>query len=189
MAEDMAQAADGAAQAAADTDTKATDPTQAAGDGTEAISLDEARKLRREAQALRKRLADFEAAEAKKHEAELSEAEKQAKRAAELEAQLAAVQAASQEQTVRYEVTLRAASKNVVDPEAAVRLMDLSSLEFDESGKPTNIDKALDALLKHKPYLVKPVEAAAPNVNARNGKDKGDAKAHEEELKRRYRIS
>jgi hypothetical protein len=188
MAEDMAQAADGAAQAAADTDTKATDPTQAAGDGTEAISLDEARKLRREAQGLRKRLADFETAEAKKHEAELSEAEKQTKRATELEAQLAATQAAQKEQIVRYEVMLRAASKNVVDPEAAVKLMDLSSLEFDEAGKPINIDKALDALLKQKPYLVKAVEAAAPNVNARNGNDKGDDKAHEEELKRRYRI-
>lgn len=188
MAEDTTQAVDGAAPAAADTDGKATDTTQADGDGAETISLDEARKLRREAQTLRKRLAEFETAEAKKREAELSEAEKQAKRAAELEAQLAAMQAAQREQIVRYEVMLRAANRNVVDPEAAVKLIDLSSLEFDEEGKPTNIDKALDALLKHKPYLVKSEAAPPPNMNARNGNEKVDAKAKEEELRRRFHL-
>jgi hypothetical protein len=187
MTEEKTLEVNGAGLEPADTGDDAAATGQEPGAEAESGLL-EARKIRRENANLRKRLADFEAAEAKKNEASLSEAEKQSKRAAELEAQLKAVQTAQQEQIVRYEVMLRAAALNVVDPEAAVKLIDLSSLEFDESGKPINIDKALSALLKQKPYLVKPVEAAAPNVNARNGNDKGDAKAHEEELRRRYRI-
>ena len=100
----------------------------------------------------------------------------------------AAVQAAQREQTVRYEVMLRSANRNVVDPEAAVKLIDLSSLEFGEDGTPTNIDKALDGLLKQKPYLVKSEAAPPPNTNARNGNEKADTKAKEDELRRRYRI-
>lgn len=54
----------------------------------ESISLDEAKKLRREAQSLRKRLLDFEEAEQKRQEKELSEAELLKKRLAEKDALL-----------------------------------------------------------------------------------------------------
>lgn len=188
MTEETTQAVDGAVQAAADTDGKATDTTQAAGDGAETISLDEARKLRREAQSLRKRLAEFDAAEAKRKEQELSEVDKATKRAAELEAKLTAETKAHHERIVRYEVMLKASAMNAVDPDAVVRLLDMSSLEFDDDGQPTNVDKLLKELLKAKTYLLKPAETSAPNTNARAGNDKLDAKAKEEELRRRFRI-
>ena len=49
-------------------------------------------------------------------------------------------------------------------------------------------EAALKALLKAKPYLVKVEQVTAPETNARNGRQKEDAAAREEELKRRYRI-
>lgn len=189
MAEE-AQAVDGAAQAAADSDGSTPMVDQASSGGEETISLEEARKLRREAQGLRKRLAEFEAVDARRKQAELTELDQAKQRLADMEAQLATANTAHQEQIVRYEVMLRATGMNVVDAEVVARLLDWSSLEFDENGAPTNVEKLLRDLLKAKPYLIKPAEqsAAAPNVNARNGNEKVDAKAHEEDLRRRFRL-
>lgn len=48
-----------------------------------------------------------------------------------------------------------AAAKNIIDPSAAVALLDRSKLEYDkDTGLPTNVDAQLDALVKEKPYLV-----------------------------------
>jgi hypothetical protein len=44
--------------------------------------------------------------------------------------------------------------RKVVDPETAAQLLDRGSLELDDSGRPTNIAKAMDALLEAKPFLV-----------------------------------
>ena len=181
-----------------------TAPAQAAGNGTEpagagaqvasdeageAISLDEARKLRREAQTLRKRLADYEGREQQAQAAALTEAEKLQKRVAELETTQAAALREHQEKIVRYEVMLKAASLGVIDPDAAVKLLDWATLEFDEDGTPTNLEKALRDLLKAKPYLLKPVAAPAPNINAgaQGTKQETDV-ARVEELKKRFRL-
>lgn len=48
---------------------------------------------------------------------------------------------------------LAAQKLNIVDPDAAYRLLDTSSLEFDDSGQPKDIEKALKTLLANKPYL------------------------------------
>lgn len=190
MAEET-PAVDGAAQAAAGTDGSQHADGQAPAGGEETISLDEARKLRREAQGLRKRLAELETADNKRKQAELSELELAQARLKELETQISTAAKAHQDQVLRYEVMLKASAMNVVDPEAVVRLLDVSSLEFDDDGRPTNVEKALKDLLKAKSYLVKLPDpsGAAPNTNARAGNDTTkDAKAKEEELRRRFKL-
>jgi chemosensory pili system protein ChpA (sensor histidine kinase/response regulator) len=186
---DVTQAVDDAAQAAAGTDEAAQDGQGPTG-GAETMSMDEARKLRRESQNLRKRLAELEKVDADRKAAELSEAE-QAKQAAQASQQeLAKLREEHRTATVRYEVMLLASKLNVVDPDAAVRLLDLEAIETAEDGALDRaaVEAALKALLKAKPYLVKPEQVTAPETNARNGRQKEDAAAREEELKRRYRI-
>lgn len=66
-----------------------------------------------------------------------------------------------------------------------------ASVEFDDEGKPKEPDKALEALLKERPYLVKAEKAPlAPNLNAgpNNGKGKVDEEARKKELAQRFRI-
>ena len=122
-------------------------------------------KLRREAAEYRKRLRELEKALKEKEEAELSEQERLQRRVAEYEARLAELERDRQERTLQYEVKLRAAAMGIVDPDAAWRLLDLAAIEFDEDGTPTNIDEALEALVKAKPYLR---SQAAPQVAPTN---------------------
>lgn len=64
-------------------------------------------------------------------------------------------------------VIAAAAKKNIVDPDAALALLDRSTLTLDDAGKPTNADEVLDSLLKDKPYL------AATNGGRRGSADQG----------------
>jgi hypothetical protein len=41
----------------------------------------------------------------------------------------------------------------IVDPDAAYRLIDQDAIEYDESGRPTNAEALLVAMLKDRPYL------------------------------------
>lgn len=60
-----------------------------------------------------------------------------------------------------------AAKKNIVDPDAALALLDRSTLTLDDAGTPTNVDEALTQLLEAKPYL------AATNGGRRGNADQG----------------
>ncbi|NOZ27971.1 MAG: hypothetical protein GXP39_07965 [Chloroflexi bacterium] len=111
------------------------------------------RKLRAEAAQYRKRLRELERTLEEKEEAELSEQERLQRRVAEYEARLAELERERQERTLQYEVKLRASQMGIVDPDAAWRLLDLASIEFDEDGTPLNVDQALQELVKAKPYL------------------------------------
>lgn len=59
------------------------------------------------------------------------------------------------------------ADRKVIDPEAAVQLLDKSTLELDDNGVPTNIADAMDSLLKTRPFLV------AQTGGARGDADQG----------------
>ena len=188
---DETQAVDDGAQAAPGTDGAAPDGGQEPTSGAEPMSMDEARKLRREAQNLRKRLADLEKVDADRKQAELSEAEQAKQTAQASQQELAKLREEHRATMVRYEVMLLASKLHVVDPDAAVRLLDLEAVETAEDGAldAKAVEAALRALLKAKPYLVKPEQVAAPETNAHSGKAKEfDDKAREEELRRRYRI-
>lgn len=54
----------------------------------------------------------------------------------------------------QYEVATAATRLGIVDPDAAVRLIDASKLEYDENGKPKNAEAVLKELIAQKPYLV-----------------------------------
>jgi len=171
MADDLVA---NAAQAANIDQSQADTVAQAANSDTQAvpetISLEEAKKLRSEAASLRRRLKELEDAKRAAEDAKLSEAERLQNRLAELEREQAMYQQERQERTVRYEVMLAASRLGCVDPEAAFQLLDWASLEFEDDGKPKNVDKALADLLAKRPYL-----RAGQNTSTMNpAKGRGD---------------
>lgn len=120
----------------------------------ESLSLDEARKLRSEAASLRRRLKDFEEAERKRTEAELSETQRLQKRLDELETERTALVQAKQEQALKMAVLTTAGQLGFTDPKDAIALLDRSAIQTDpETGEPTNIRALLADLLKTKSYL------------------------------------
>lgn len=117
----------------------------------------------------RKKLTAYEKAEAQQAEA---------KRLAD-EAQLSEIERvkkqheATEQQAQRYKqrfintsVKLAAKDKGIIDPELAAMAI-TSSLEYDKDGMPTNVDEALDALIKSKPYLA-PKPADPPTTPAQS---------------------
>lgn len=125
--------------------------------------LEKARKALKDVNAesagRRKRLDELETAELARQQAQMSEAEKAVAAQKALTDKIAQYEQQVQtlrQETVRYEVMLAAQGLAVIDLDAAYRLLDVGSLEFDEAtGKPTNVEKALKDLIKAKPYLVK----------------------------------
>jgi len=185
MADDLVA---NAAQAANIDQSQADTVAQAANSDTQAvpetISLEEAKKLRSEAAGLRRRLKELEDAKRAAEDAKLSEAERLQNRLAELEREQAMYQQERQERTVRYEVMLAASRLGIVDPEAAYRLLDVADLEFEDDGRPKNVEQALRALIKAKPYLARPV---APETNVTNPA-RGEAKPVETPEQKRARL-
>jgi hypothetical protein len=154
----------------------ATNPPELqAGDGQqEPLSLEEAKKLRKEAQALRTRLKNYEEAEAAAAAAKLSESERLQQQYAKLQADHDAATRQYQEQLTQLLVE-REAAKLGVRPEAiedVVRLLDWAELQHDDSGKPTNAGELIAKLLKNKPYLAAtpptPAQPGTPTLPAMN---------------------
>lgn len=83
-----------------------------------------------------------------------TELEKANERAAQLEREHAEALQQLQDSRLRTAVVTEAAKRNVVDPDAALALLDRANLEFGDDGTPTNIADAMDQLLKARPYLV-----------------------------------
>ncbi len=136
-------------------------------DAERAMSL--IRKLRQEAKEATAQMKELEQLRAEKKaadEAKLSEQERQANRIKQLEAEVEHERTERQERTNRYEVQLHAAKLGIVDPEAAVKLLDWGQLEYDADGRPSDVDKALKQLVKDRPYLA---GAPAAQVAATNG--------------------
>lgn len=150
--------------------TTQTPPASQAGDGNEAMTLENARELRRENQALRQRMKAFEDKAKAEEDAKLSETQKLQKQVADAEAEKKAAAQRERERTAKYEVMLAAQKAGIVDADAAYKLLDLDTLEFDEKGNPKGIDAALKELLKAKPYLAGiPATAAGAATNPAAG--------------------
>lgn len=127
--------------------------TEAQAAEEERFDTEYVRKLRAEAADYRKRLRELEGKVKAEEEAKMTEQEKLQKRLAELERKETEYQQSLQARTLEYEVKLHAARLGVVDPEVAYRLLDLKLIEFDEDGKPVNLEKVLKELITKKPYL------------------------------------
>ena len=104
-------------------------------------------KYRHENRSLHKQLTDATAKLEEVHAASLSEQEKAVEEAR--KEGLAEGRAESRAALTRERINVRAATK-LQDPEDAARYLDVDSFDPD---KPAEIDKAIDALLKDKPYL------------------------------------
>lgn len=115
--------------------------------GEESISLEEARKLRKENETLRKRAKQAE-------EASLSEQQRKDKELEELRAAKTSWEAEKRDLRLRESVTDAARRLNFVNPTLAHRLIDRGAVNYDEdSGAATNVDALLKDLIKSDPYL------------------------------------
>ena len=145
-----------------------TSPQAGESHNQDTISLDEARKLRSEAANLRKRekevLAQLKAYQDKEQQtkdAELSELDLSKKQLAQLQEQHEQLAAELYEARVFQDVGRLASKFNFMissDTVARMLMLDEDKIEF-ENGKPTNIEKLLDALAKREPDLVRKPQA------------------------------
>lgn len=126
-------------------------------------------KTRAEAAEWRTKLRAFEEAQKKAAEAQLTEAERLERRVTELEKQNEALLAEKQELVILNAVTANANKLGIVDPEAAVKLLDRKGLKLADDGSPENLDAALRDLLKEKPYLTAKPSASAGRTDASAG--------------------
>lgn len=136
--------------------------------GTEDVKaeLEKVRKALREANKeaadRRKKLDAFEAAEKERQAAQMTELEKaqaeiaEAKRlAAEAEEARTAAEAKAQERLLKAAVIAEASKQGFNDPADAWLLVDRSKIEAGEDDSFKGLDKAIEAVLKAKPYLAK----------------------------------
>lgn len=89
-------------------------------------------------------------------EANKTELEKERDRAAKAEERAVKVEQEARDIRLRSALLAEAAKadRNIVDPDAAIALLDKTTLTLDDEGNPTNVAEAMDSLLKAKPYLV-----------------------------------
>lgn len=107
------------------------------------------RKARQEAKNLRERAKKAEDALAEKRKAEMSEADRLKAEAEEAKAKASAADT----RVINAEIKVAAAQAGVVDPDAVAALINREGITLDDSGNVKGVKKALDALLKDKPYL------------------------------------
>jgi len=112
------------------------------------------RRLRAEAAEYRRKLRELERELKQRDEEKMTETERMRLRLSELEKELTQRELLIREHTLRYETMLRAREMGIVDPDAAYRLLDLAEVEYDESGRPANIERLLRELVRKRPFLV-----------------------------------
>lgn len=95
-------------------------------------------------------------------DADLSAQQRAEKQAAEWQQKHVDLLRVTQERIVRYEIEKQASKINIIDPDAAVKLLDWAQLEYDDEGMPKNAGTLLSTLAKEKPYLVAPKTPVAP---------------------------
>jgi hypothetical protein len=140
----------------------------AADDDTQALS-DALKAARADAIKYRTRLREMEAEQQAKRDAEMTDSERQAKELADLRQELAQRDEQTRRLALESAVALRSNAMGIVDAEAAVKLIDTASLDFDDYGRPDSesLDQALKRLIKSKPYLKTQPPAASPANPAR----------------------
>lgn len=127
--------------------------------------------------------------------AQLSETEKRDKRIQELEAAAAEFEGKGRardleitERLVKAEVRIVASGMGFASPDDAYRLADLVEVKLDDQGAVLGVQKALDKLMKDKPYLAK---GGGPGAGSPANNPKGKPTTEEQwvaEAQRRYGI-
>lgn len=136
--------------------TPATPAAAPAADDDPLIKLSEARRLRQEAEANRKRNEEL-AALVKKYEDERLTADQRLQRdLAEFQRKNLELERQNQELRIRTAVTAQATVMGFHDPEDAAAMLRWTDLQFDSAGNPTNVPQLLHTLKTEKSYLVRP---------------------------------
>ncbi len=133
----------------------------------------EAAGYRVERNELKKQVEALAKAQKDREDSKKSELERAQAKVADLEKTIADKDAAMAKASLRAMVLSEAAKLNVVDTDAVYRLLDLDSIDED----PASLKKALTALLKEKPYLVKedaPPSPGVPGPPVKGGKPSTD---------------
>lgn len=135
----------------------------------EEARLDASRKANAEAANVRKRLKAFEDAEEKRKLEALSETERLQKERDDATQAAEAAKETARVALLRADVAVEAAKLNIVDADAALKLLDQSGIEYGEDGSIFGVKDALDALLVAKPYLKAESKPGDPNLSPSNG--------------------
>ena len=124
-------------------------------------ALDALKKERAEAARLRKKAQDYDALLEEQANAKLSETEKLQKQLADLQRARDADTLAVQERVIRAEV--RGAARDLgLNPELALKLIDLAAVDFNDAGDPTNISELLQEATQKYGLASQPSSAAGP---------------------------
>lgn len=122
-------------------------------------------RAREEAAATRIELKALREAEKARADAELTETQRLTNRQKELEAENEKLKTQLRENAIAAAIAKQALALGIIDPDAAVKLLNTDELEVDEeTGKPKNVEAALKALIKDKPYLVAKQESPTPGA-------------------------
>lgn len=106
----------------------------------------EAKQQRERAEAAEKKVTAFE-------QASLSEQEKAQKAAADAEARALAAETQLQQFRVGLALTRMAADARAIDPSLVSQLADLTQVQYDSNGEPTNLKELVDGIKKAHPIL------------------------------------
>ena len=104
----------------------------------------------------RKKLQAFEAAEAQRKTAAMTELEQAQAKVAELEKRATEAEAGKRQALIRAAVIARAQSKGFREPEDVLRFLDTSGVEITADGQVKDVDTLLTDLGTKKPYLLQP---------------------------------
>ena len=130
------------------------------------------------------KLAKLEAAEKKRAQAEMSEVERLTAQNKELAETLQALEQERQTLILRSAVERAAAALGFHNPADAYGLADLSGVEVD-NGEVSGVDKALKALAKQRPYLIRAVEK--PEIDS-SKRSEGKQAPNRTNIKQRFGI-
>lgn len=128
----------------------------------------EAASWRTKLRAAEKQVEDLTGKVTKYEDANKSELERLTNEKTRLEATVEEGKRLLEESAVSTAVKLAAARADVIDPDAALALIDRSEINFSD-GSTVGVEKALKKLLKDKPYLVKGEEKPVPPTPGAGG--------------------
>jgi hypothetical protein len=126
---------------------------------------DYVKNLRDESAGYRKRAREAEGELQKLKDAQLSETERAKKEAADALAKAQRLESDLKAQSVRAEIAVLGSGLKIVDADAAYRLIDQAAIQFDDTGRPSNVKALLDQLVKDKPYLIEKAGVTTPPNN------------------------
>lgn len=151
-------------------------------------TISKLREFEKTAKAQAKELEQLRKAQKEADDAKLSEQERLQNRVKELEAETAKHAEERRALLVRTAVEREARKLNLVDEEAAFKLLDLGAIEFDDGGTPKNVDKLLKKLAEAKPYLVGQSNGTTPITPTPRADNGREATAAEIERLRRMEL-